>query len=599
MKLKKEEKLLPEFKPATFNEWKKLSEMSLKGKSLGQLIKENYENIVTKPIYICEVVKKDENFISNLPGFEPYLRGTGFINKEWDILQKIPEPEPKSFNKELKRNLSCGQNAIFLQIDEDSSEGLNPNKSSKNNAGRKGTSIFCPDDFSTALKNINIENHPVYIKIKYSPAAVAAMFDAFLQKSTGYSSTSLRMTKTRDSSASLRMTKGGFFYDPILTLAGDGFYPVSMEDAFNEIAWIITWANKDASTPLSMTEKGKLPRFAILTVNGNLFNDAGGNAVQELAFTFATAVEYIRELLIRGLNIDEIATRISLSYSIGPNFFIEIAKLRAARVLWAKIIKEFGGNEESMKAVIHAETCKWNKSKSSPYVNILRATGEAMSAIMGGCNSLSVGWFDDAFGVPGKLAKRLARNTQIILKEECEILDTADPAGGSWYVENLTAELAKAAWDLFRKVEKEGGMLKALKNGLPQKMLEEVRLKREKAISEGKDVLVGTNKYKSFDSAKDDNNIKPSETPEIALKTVFGRRAKSYKAHIEKRNEKQVKLSLTKLNAELKEKSPNSFDSIVEAASSGATLGEIIEVLIKGRKGVKMEHPIKKLVLGC
>jgi methylmalonyl-CoA mutase len=572
MKGEKEEKLLSEFKPATYDEWKKLAESSLKGKTIDQLSWKTYEDIETKPIYAKEDIKESENIIGSLPGFEPFLRGTGYLNKDWDILQNISEPEPENFNKILRQNLEKGQNAILLTSDEASSNGSNTDLwipafagmtfRSSAPVGRNGTSLFCIDDFSAAFKNIEIENFPVYIKTKSSLTGIAAIFASYL----------------KSSKADFSKQRGGFFYDPVLTLAEDGFYPVPMADAFDEIAQVINWA------------KGSIPRFSFVTVNGNLFNEAGGNAVQEVAFSLGTAVEYLRELIKRAIKIDEIAPRIRFSFAIGPNFFIEIAKLRAARVLWSKVVKEFGGNENSMKLSIQAESCKWNKSKSEPYLNILRATSEAMSAIMGGCDSLSVGFFDEVLGEPGELSKRIARNTQIILKEECEIFAPADPAGGSWYVENLTIELAKKAWDLFRNVEKEGGMLKALEKGLPQKLLEEVRIKREEAFRDGKDVLVGVNKYRN--SSKN-----PIKTPEIDYKAVFDRRHTFQEAYLKKRNSKKAKRLIEILKDTIKSDTKNIFNAAVEAVSAGATLGEISEALRMNKKGVSIKNPLKPVNL--
>jgi methylmalonyl-CoA mutase len=232
-----------------------------------------------------------------------------------------------------------------------------------------------------------------------------------------------------------------------------------------------------------------------VAVNTRLYSNAGGNAVQELAFALATGVEYLRQAESRGVSIDTLAPKITFGFAMGADFFMGIAKLRAARLLWAKIVAASGGNAESQKMRIHASTTLWNKSKLDPYVNMLRGTTEAFSAVAGGADSLFVGPFDEVVRTPDEFSKRIARNTQVILAEECHFDHVVDPAGGSYYVETLTAQVATAAWAIFQQIEKAGGMTKALEAGIPQKQVKAVAAKTAEQVAQRRISLIGVNVY--------------------------------------------------------------------------------------------------------
>lgn len=234
---------------------------------------------------------------------------------------------------------------------------------------------------------------------------------------------------------------------------------------------------------------------AEIAVNTRIYNSAGGNAVQELAFALATGVEYFRQAEKRGAKLDAVAPKMTFGFAMGSDFFIGIAKLRAARLLWSRIVAACGGNAESQKMHIHASTSLWSKSKLDPYVNMLRATTEAFSAVAGGCDSLVVSPFDDVVRTPDDFSKRIARNTQYILAEECHFDHVVDPAGGSYYVETLTAQLANAAWAIFQQIEKAGGMVKALEAGIPQQQVKAVAAKKAEAVAQRRLSLIGVNVY--------------------------------------------------------------------------------------------------------
>ena len=239
----------------------------------------------------------------------------------------------------------------------------------------------------------------------------------------------------------------------------------------------------------------ELAKADAIAVNSRIYHNAGGNAVQELAFALATGVEYLRQAEQRGVSIDVAAPKFTFGFAMGADFFMGIAKLRAARLLWARVVAACGGNAESQKMHIHASTSLWNKSKLDPYVNMLRSTTEAFSAVAGGCESLFVGAFDNVVRTPDEFSQRIARNTQVILSEECHFDHVVDPGGGSYYVESLTSQVANAAWAIFQQIEKDGGMTKALEAGVPQKQVKAVAAKKAEAIAQRRLSLIGVNVY--------------------------------------------------------------------------------------------------------
>ncbi|MEI8234389.1 MAG: methylmalonyl-CoA mutase family protein [Verrucomicrobiota bacterium] len=230
-------------------------------------------------------------------------------------------------------------------------------------------------------------------------------------------------------------------------------------------------------------------------VNTLIYHNAGGNAVQELAFGLATGVEYLRQGEKRGVSIDAMAQKLTFSFAMGADFFMAIAKLRAARLLWSKIVAACGGNADSQKMRIYATTSRWNQSKLDPYVNMLRDTTEALSAVAGGADIINVNPFDAVVREPDEFSKRIARNTQLILAEECHFDHVVDPGGGSYYIETLTAQLAEAAWTLFQQVEQAGGMIKALEAGIPQKQVKAVAAKKAEQVAQRRLSLIGVNVY--------------------------------------------------------------------------------------------------------
>jgi methylmalonyl-CoA mutase len=339
--------------------------------------------------------------------------------------------------------------------------------------------------------------------------------------------------------------------DPLGYLAVNGQLPMSLDEAFDALASLTNWAMVNA------------PKAKTLVACGFPYYEAGANAVQQLAFTLSSAVTALRAMEVRGISIENAASKMVFRVKVGGHFFMEIAKLRAMRVLWAQVARACGASDDAAKICIQAKNGRLNKTRFDPHVNMLRGTTEAFAAIAGGVDSLHIGAYDEVLGgQPSELGRRIARNTQIILREESRLDNVVDIAGGSWAVETLTHQLVSAAWKLFQEVEAMGGLLKALESGFVQKAIGEVTNARRKAVNVRTDVVVGTNQYPNALEAKPEIR----KIDHVALATNFGSKASAARTGQAKSKD---------------------FAVLVDVAPK-STLGEISQAL--GRSGsVKVE----------
>ncbi len=462
--------LFQDFPVPSYEEWRQVTEKSLKGGSFEKkLITRTYEGINLQPMYRQEDAA-DLEHAKTLPGFAPYVRSTraaGYLANPWDIAQELPYPTPKLFNEALRYDLERGQTSAVLRLDRPSFVGQDPDQAQEGEVGRDGVSIASVADLAEALDGLDLEQIPLIIHAPVVGLPIAALL-AGLAKQQGKALDKLNVWIETD---------------PLSALARYGEIPMSIEQAYDEMASLTAWAAQNA------------PAMRTIGVHTNPYHNSGCNAVQELAFALATGVSYIRALQERGLDIDAIATRMRFSFAVGTNLFMEIGKLRAARILWSQVVGAFGGGEEAQKMVMHARTSHFNKTEYDPYVNMLRTTVEAFGGAIGGTDSMHVGQFDEIFREPDVFSRRIARNTHLILQEECHFMRLIDPAGGSWYIETLTDTLAREAWKQFQEIEKQGGMLQALQAGTPQEQTDAIAKERAKALATRRDVLVGTNMY--------------------------------------------------------------------------------------------------------
>lgn len=487
-----QKELLSEFTIPTYQEWRKAAEDTLKGVPFEKkLITKTYEGIDLQPIYNESDRDKVSYLADSLPGSFPFSRGicsTGYKNCTWKISQAYSYPLPKMLNEALRNDLECGQDGIAISVCNCRAFtpflcGCEYEKSEWKDYVCQGVSINDIKDFEDLFEGIDITKYA----IKFLPtcpvpftAELAALFIAYCDKN-----------KIDKSKLNVNF---GFDFTNAIVRNGELLNPVDV--LFDDMASLIKVCNATNGN------------VSAICVNACTFHNSGATATQGLGYSVSVACCYIRELLSRGLHIDEIAKNIHFNLSVSVKFFLEIAKIRAARVAWAKIIKEFGGNEDSQKMRIHAFTSKVYTTKFDPYVNILRGTTEGLAAALAGVDSLHIDLFDEELGMPSEFSRRVARNIQNILKDEAHILDTIDPAGGSYYIETLTDNVIAEVWKIFRDIEKQGGISNALFTGKIQKEITAVVNKRNENVAFRKDTVLGTNKYPNLSEAPVDSTIK-------------------------------------------------------------------------------------------
>ncbi|GAB4325982.1 MAG: hypothetical protein Kow00117_13480 [Phototrophicales bacterium] len=437
--------LLNDFPVPTYEEWYQAAVQSLKGAPFEKLTTQTYEEIQLQPLYYSSPNTTHQH---TFPGEYPYVRGThasGYLATPWAIAQEIPYADPQAFNEALRYDLARGQTAVNLRVDA---------------SGKRGVIIRSAADLKQALEGVNLAEIQLFIRADEASYDIALMLENPDQ------------------------ITGHIAYDPIAILAEHGQLTIRLEQAYNQMADLLKWRITSA------------PNMEVIAVHTDVYHNGGANAVQELAFAMATAVAYIRQMtLARSFDLDVTANAICFIFPVGGHFFMEVAKLRAARLLWAQVIKAFGGGQSVQKMKLHTRTSLFNKTLLDPYTNMLRTTLEAFAGAIGGTMSMHVSPFDGVYRQPDEFSRRIARNQQIILQHECNLLSLIDPAGGSYYVETLTHDLAKSAWALFQQIEAQGGMLKALKDGFIQAEVEKVAVQRNENFAKRKDVLIGVNMY--------------------------------------------------------------------------------------------------------
>ena len=445
IKLDKEFNLGDDFSPPSYQEWKDVAEQALKGANFDKkLVTKTYEGIDLQPIYTSEDLK-GLSHLKQKPGFSGNIRGTyasGYLKQPWEISQTVSASSAEEYNKALKNDLQRGQSGLTILLH-------------KNRL----------DELSIALEGIDLEKYPIHIIPNHSALESLQFLNSLLTK------------HGKDANN----VHGSVDADPLGYLALHGSLTESVKNVQERMAESITYAQQN------------LPNIKTIGVCSLPYHNAGADAVSELAYVLASAVKYIDWLAEYQIHIDTIATNMRFTFAIGPFYFMEIAKLRAARLLWAKIIEAYGGSQKAAKMTIHGKTSTYNQTVYDPYVNMLRTTTETFAAIVGSVDSLNTNPFDESFGQGNEFSRRVARNTQIVLEEECGMDRLIDPAGGSYFLEKLTHQVAEKAWHMFKEIESLGGMLDALKKGRPQKQISEVAEKRRRDIAKRKSIIVGTN----------------------------------------------------------------------------------------------------------
>ncbi|KAF0195124.1 MAG: methylmalonyl-CoA mutase [Bacteroidetes bacterium] len=439
--------ILSEFPGVSTTEWEAKITEDLKGADYEKkLIWKTAEGFSIKPYYRAEDLEGLKDQMNSLPGVFPFLRGTNTEKNDWEICQSIETPDPVTANAQAIDAVTRGATALSLNA--------------QNLTGSA--------EVTKMLKGVNAGENSLHFNSSRSYIQFMGWLEEGL-KSTG---------------TDVKKVRGSVDFDPISYLLLKGNFHYSQEEDLLEAVDLIDLAEKD------------MPGFRVITVNGQYFHNSGSTLVQELAFALASGNDYLAFLTGKGLSIDQAASRIVFAFTTGSNYFPEIAKLRAARMLWARIVEQYKpANPESAKMHIHATTANWNKTIYDPYVNLLRTTTEAMSAAIGGADLITVLPFDLDYKEPDDFSLRIARNQQIILKEESSLEKVVDPAAGSYYIESLTAAFADAAWKLFLEVEEKGGMIEAIKTGFVQDRVNESAKQRRAEIASRKTIVLGTNQY--------------------------------------------------------------------------------------------------------
>ncbi|GAB7140066.1 methylmalonyl-CoA mutase family protein [Deferribacterales bacterium RsTz2092] len=526
--------LFNEFKAPTYDEWKAAAKKALapKGEATVEdsvfdkkLLTKTYEEITLKPIYNAEDVKNSA-FAGALPGDAPYVRAVsvgGYITNPWVVAQECDQATAAEVNKALKSELPRGLQAVGLRLDCASRLATDPDKAPDGQVGSKGVSVSTLKDVKTILDGVDA-NTPFRVD-----AGVSALpFIAFAV-------------------AAKAKLSGVIGADPVGTLAKYGEVPASLDSLYDQLAATTNWAEKNA------------PALKTIVVDTSSYNNAGANAVQELAYAMATAVEYIEQLGKRGVSFKVVAKHLQLAFSIGSNLFMEIAKIRAARILWNEVVTAYGESGAEVAANIHVKTAHFTKTVYDYHVNMLRSTTEAFSGVVGGANSMHVGTFDEAVRRGDDFSRRIARNVQILLREECGLVQPIDPAGGSYYIESITEDLAKRAWELLGKIDADGGMVKALEKGTPQADVAKVLAAREKKLANRSDVVVGNNNYVNLA----EKPLAPEKPVDVAAikKAVAANRKSGAASSLKAGTDASV------------------VDAAIKAAEAGASTGEIVAAL--------------------
>lgn len=548
--------LFKQFSVPTYEQWRAVAEKSLKGASFdAKLLTKTYEGITLQPIYRQEDIEKIP-LEDDRPGVAPYVRGTKSTadqgTQSWHVCQEVVANTAEAFNQAALHDLARGQTMVNLVLDRATLLGMDPDEATPVEVGDKGLSLFRREDVDTAFQGINLEEMPLYVQAGALGLPVLSLIAAHLEASG------------RD----VAKLRGCIGMDPVATLLIEGRLPYSLGTAFDVMAHTTRWAKANA------------PHLKTILISAEPYHDGGGNAVTELAYSLATGVEYIQQCLERGLTIDEIAPTIQFAYSIGSDVFMEIAKLRAAKMLWSSIIASYGGSPDSQKMTIHARTSAWTKTVLDPYVNLLRSTTEAFSAVLGGVDSLHVSAFDEAIRPANEFSRRIARNTQIILEQEAHLAKVADPAGGSWYVEWLTDALAQKAWALFLQTEEQGGLLSSLEAGIPQQQIEQIAAEKADNIAGRRARVVGTNMYA---------NVAEQLLQHEKLPAIHEERAATIGAHRVSKPSRSFADDLQQVAAA----TDHLVEAAVKAALAGATVGDLAKALTSSDQAETVLRPLR------
>ena len=525
------------------SDWAKLAEKELRGRPLSDLTWNTLEGIDVQPLYTAEdIVGLDH--LDGIPGQAPFTRGvkaTMYAGRPWTIRQYAGFSTAEESNAFYRRGLAAGQQGVSVAFDLATHRGYDSDHPRvEGDVGKAGVAIDSVEDMKILFDGIPLDKVSVSMTMNGAVIPILASF-IVAGEEQGHDRAVLSGTIQNDILKEF-MVRNTYVYPP--------------EPSMRIIADIIEYTSSD------------MPKFNSISISGYHMQEAGANLVQELAYTLADGKEYVKTAMARGMDVDTFAGRLSFFFAIGTNFFMEAAKLRAARLLWHRIMTELGAkNDRSKMLRTHCQTSGVSLAEQDPYNNVIRTAYEAMSAVLGGTQSLHTNALDEAIALPTDFSARIARNTQLILQEETGVTNVVDPLAGSYYVEKLTADLADEAWKLISEVDELGGMTKAVASGMPKLRIEETAAMRQANIDRGKQVLVGVNKYRLEQEDKidilsiDNNAVRQAQVTRLA----------SIRHH---RDPGACEAALVEVERRARE-GGNLLGAAVEAARARASVGEI------------------------
>ncbi|ATE63165.1 methylmalonyl-CoA mutase [Rhizorhabdus dicambivorans] len=544
-------------------QWEAAAAKEVKGKDLTW---QTPEGIAVKPLYTAEDVADID---PGLPGFAPFTRGVRasmYAGRPWTIRQYAGFSTAEESNAFYHRNLKAGQKGLSVAFDLATHRGYDSDHARvTGDVGKAGVAIDTIDDMKILFDGIPLDQMSVSMTMNGAVIPILAFF-IVAGEEQGVPRAQLDGTIQNDILKEF-MVRNTYIYPP--------------EPSMRIISDIFGYTSRE------------MPKFNSISISGYHMQEAGATQVQELAFTIADGMEYVKYGVASGLDIDKFAGRLSFFFAIGMNFFMEIAKLRAARVLWHRVMTQLGAKDERSKMLrTHCQTSGVSLTEQDPYNNVMRTTIEAMAAMLGGTQSLHTNALDEAIALPTDFSARIARNTQIVIQEETGMTKVVDPLGGSYYVEALTQELVDKAWAIIEKVEAEGGMAKAVAAGWPKAMIEEASAAKAARIDRVEEVIVGVNKYK----LAQEDPIDILDVDNVAVREAQIRRIQKVKAG---RDEGKCQAALAALT-EGARGSANLLELAVECARARATLGEISAAMeeVFGRFGTN-PTPVKGIYGGA
>ena len=540
---------MTDFPKKTPADWAILAQQECRDKPLESLTRETAEGIAVKPLYTAEDLEGLEH-VGSMPGMVPYVRGpkaTMYAGRPWTVRQYAGFSTAEESNAFYRRNLEAGQTGLSVAFDLATHRGYDSDHPRVvGDVGKAGVAIDSVEDMKILFDGIPLDKMSVSMTMNGAALPIMAMYVVAAEEQ-GVTPDQLAGTLQNDILKEF-MVRNTYIYPPAPSM-------------------------RIVSDIIGFTAEN-MPRYNSISISGYHMQEAGATCAQELAYTIADGIEYVRTAIDSGLNVDKFAPRLSFFFAIGMNFFMEVAKLRAARLLWSTLMAEKFApeNPKSLMLRTHCQTSGVSLTADGPYNNIMRVTTQAMAAALGGTQSLHTNSFDEALALPTDFSAGIARNTQLVLQEESGITDVVDPLAGSYYVEKLTADLAAEARRLIDEVEDLGGMTRAVESGMPKLRIEEAAAVRQSRIDRGEEVIVGVNKYR----AMDETPVEIRDIDNTAVRDAQIARLEKVRAA---RNDEACRAALTRLTEAARDNTGNLLGIAIDAARERATVGEISDAL--------------------